>query len=48
MTLSFASQFAPHIKVNGISPALIMLHPEDSEGMHSKRDKSALESCPRS
>lgn len=47
MTLSFASQFAPHIKVNGISPALIMLHPEDSEEYARKAaDKSALKIIP--
>lgn len=47
MTLSFASQFAPHIKVNGISPALIMLHPEDSEEYAQQaRDKSALKVVP--
>lgn len=29
LTLSFAARLAPHIKVNSIAPALIMLHPDD-------------------
>lgn len=31
LTLSFAARLAPHIKVNSIAPALIMLHPNDDE-----------------
>ena len=31
LTLSFAARLAPHIKVNSIAPALIMLHPDDDE-----------------
>ncbi|TDQ38893.1 dihydromonapterin reductase/dihydrofolate reductase [Thiopseudomonas denitrificans] len=47
MTLSFASQFAPHIKVNGISPALIMLHPDDGvEYARQAMDKSVLKTVP--
>ncbi|MCJ8170197.1 dihydromonapterin reductase [Atopomonas sediminilitoris] len=30
LTLSFAERFAPHIKVNGIAPALLMFNPYDS------------------
>ncbi|HKM36289.1 MAG TPA: dihydromonapterin reductase [Thiopseudomonas sp.] len=31
LTLSFAARFAPHIKVNSLAPALIMLQPDDDE-----------------
>ncbi|MCK9534183.1 MAG: dihydromonapterin reductase [Pseudomonas sp.] len=31
LTLSFAARFAPHIKVNSLAPALIMLHPDDDD-----------------
>jgi dihydromonapterin reductase/dihydrofolate reductase len=31
LTLSFAARLAPHIKVNSLAPALIMLHPDDNE-----------------
>ena len=31
LTLSFAVRLAPHIKVNSLAPALIMLHPSDDE-----------------
>ena len=31
LTLSFAAHLAPHIKVNSLAPALIMLHPNDDE-----------------
>lgn len=31
LTLSFAASLAPHIKVNTIAPALIMLHPDDDQ-----------------
>lgn len=47
MTLSFASQFAPHIKVNGISPALIMLQDGDGEEYaRAAMDKSVLKTVP--
>ena len=47
MTLSFASQFAPHIKVNSISPALIMLHPDDNDDyVQSALSKSVLKTVP--
>jgi len=43
LTLSFAAKFAPHIKVNGIAPALIMFNPQDSAAYRSKTlNKSAL------
>ena len=29
LTLSFAAKLAPHIKVNGIAPALLMFNPDD-------------------
>ncbi len=47
MTLSFASQFAPCIKVNGISPALIMLQPgDDDQYAQQAMDKSVLKTIP--
>lgn len=43
MTLSFAAQFAPRIKVNTVAPALVMFHPHDDETYRSKTlAKSAL------
>ncbi len=33
LTLSFAARFAPHIKVNGIAPALLMFQPKDDAGL---------------
>jgi dihydromonapterin reductase/dihydrofolate reductase len=43
LTLSFAARFAPHIKVNGIAPALIMFNPEDDADYRRKTlKKSAL------
>jgi dihydromonapterin reductase/dihydrofolate reductase len=43
LTLSFAARFAPHIKVNGIAPALIMFNPEDDADYRRKTlNKSAL------
>ncbi len=43
LTLSFAARFAPHIKVNGIAPALVLFNEDDDEGYRSKRlAKSAL------
>ena len=47
MTLSFASQFAPHIKVNGISPALIMLQDhDDPDYARAAMNKSVLKTIP--
>lgn len=46
-TLSFGSLQAPHIKVNGIAPALIMFNPTDSEEYRGETmAKSALENEP--
>ncbi|MGE8496303.1 MAG: dihydromonapterin reductase [Pseudomonas sp.] len=43
LTLSFAARFAPHIKVNGIAPALLMFNPEDDAAYRAKAlDKSAM------
>ncbi|MBP8203815.1 MAG: dihydromonapterin reductase [Pseudomonas sp.] len=43
LTLSFAARFAPHIKVNGIAPALIMFNPDDDADYRKKTlNKSAL------
>jgi dihydromonapterin reductase/dihydrofolate reductase len=43
LTLSFAATFAPQIKVNGISPALIMFNAEDDAAYRAKTlEKSAL------
>lgn len=43
MTLSFAAQFAPRIKVNTLAPALVMFHPHDDETYRNKAlAKSAL------
>ncbi|NQD92612.1 dihydromonapterin reductase [Pseudomonas sp. CrR25] len=43
LTLSFAAQFAPQIKVNGIAPALIMFNAGDDAAYRSKTlEKSAL------
>ena len=36
MTLSFAAQFAPHIKVNAIAPALVMFHDHDDVAYREK------------
>lgn len=47
MTLSFASRFAPHIKVNSIAPALIMQHPHDDEVyLAQAKSKSVLHIIP--
>lgn len=44
LTLSFAARFAPHIKVNGIAPALLMFNPDDDADYRAKAlKKSALE-----
>ncbi|MBT8768112.1 dihydromonapterin reductase [Metapseudomonas boanensis] len=43
LTLSFAARFAPHIKVNGIAPALVMFNPDDDAEYRRKTlAKSAL------
>jgi dihydromonapterin reductase/dihydrofolate reductase len=43
LTLSFASKFAPLVKVNSIAPALLMFNPEDDEAYRQKaRNKSLL------
>lgn len=36
MTLSFAAQFAPRIKVNTLAPALVMFHPDDDAAYRQK------------
>jgi len=43
LTLSFASKYAPLVKVNSIAPALLMFNPEDDEAYRQKaRTKSLL------
>ena len=43
LTLSFAAQFAPRIKVNAIAPALVMFHAHDDDAYRAKTlAKSAL------
>lgn len=43
LTLSFAARLAPHVKVNGIAPALLMFNDEDdAEYRHRTLAKSAL------
>lgn len=43
LTLSFAARFAPHIKVNGIAPALVLFNPDDQPQYRAKAlAKSAL------
>lgn len=47
LTLSFAASLAPHIKVNTIAPALIMLHPDDDkEYQQHATAKSVLGTVP--
>jgi len=47
LTLSFAARLAPHIKVNTIAPALIMLHPDDDEDYQRRATaKSVLGTVP--
>ncbi len=36
LTLSFAAQFAPHIKVNGIAPAMVMFNEGDDAAYRAK------------
>jgi dihydromonapterin reductase/dihydrofolate reductase len=43
LTLSFAAKFAPHIKVNGIAPAMLMFQPDDDAAYRVRTlDKSVL------
>jgi len=43
LTLSFAAKYAPDIKVNGISPALLLFNPDDDAAYRAKAlAKSAL------
>ena len=47
LTLSFATRFAPQVKVNSIAPALLMFNEDDSEEYKAKAlKKSLLEICP--
>ncbi|MFJ3467016.1 dihydromonapterin reductase [Pseudomonas sp. NPDC090201] len=43
LTLSFAAKFAPHIKVNGIAPAMLIFQPDDDAHYRAQTlAKSAL------
>jgi dihydromonapterin reductase/dihydrofolate reductase len=42
MTLSFAANFAPEIKVNSIAPALVLFNDSDSDEYKAKAVKKAL------
>lgn len=42
MTLSFARQLAPKVKVNAIAPSLIMFNPDDDEDYRRKTLKKSL------
>jgi dihydromonapterin reductase/dihydrofolate reductase len=43
LTLSFAARFAPHVKVNGIAPALVLFHEHDDAEYRARTlAKSAL------
>ena len=42
MTLSFATSFAPDIKVNSIAPALVLFNKDDSDEYKAKAIKKAL------
>jgi len=47
LTLSFATLYAPQVKVNSIAPALVMFNEHDSEEYKQKAlKKSLLETCP--
>lgn len=46
LTLSFAQKYAPKIKVNSISPALIAFNPEDDEAYKQQAcQKSLMQKC---
>lgn len=46
LTLSFASRFAPEIKVNSIAPALIAFNPEDTPTYQANAlTKSVMQKC---
>ncbi len=42
LTLSFASKFAPLVKVNSIAPALLMFKPDDDDAYREKALKKSL------
>lgn len=42
LTLSFASKFAPTVKVNGIAPALLMFNTDDDDSYRQKAVKKSL------
>lgn len=42
LTLSFASKYAPLVKVNSIAPALLMFNPQDDESYRAKALKKSL------
>jgi dihydromonapterin reductase/dihydrofolate reductase len=42
LTLSFASKFAPLVKVNSIAPALLMFNPDDDAAYREKALKKSL------
>lgn len=47
LTLSFAARLAPHIKVNSLAPALIMLQPDDDDDYQRRATaKSVMGSVP--
>jgi len=44
LTLSFASKFAPKVKVNSIAPALMLFKPDDNDAYkHKAKSKSLLQ-----
>ncbi|AWX13423.1 dihydromonapterin reductase [Mergibacter septicus] len=46
LTRSFASRFAPYIKVNSIAPALIAFNPQDDQAYRQKAlTKSLMQKC---
>ena len=42
LTLSFASKYAPLVKVNSIAPALLMFNPQDDSAYREKALKKSL------
>lgn len=42
LTLSFAKQLAPAVKVNNIAPSLLMFHPDDSDDYRQKTLQKSL------